>query len=165
MNSPFQTHFPKTLLAIDPGNDTGYSVWDSESGQLLDAGVTSIAGEVGRWTPDHLVIERPQIYLRSKADPDNIITLAINVGEWVQRYRGVPRTFVRPSEWKGNVDKAVMTRRIEADLTAHEQRICGRWRGPESVRHNMIDAVGLGKHLLKKWRLDRELAAGPKAAA
>lgn len=135
-------------VAIDPGLDTGWSIWSE--GLLAACGLgdprTSKAHRVAELSC--VWIESPVIYPHSKANPNDIIRLALNAGGWEGRYDvlGVPVSFVEPSKWKGQVPKDVHHARVWAALAPAEQAIVDaavRAR-PASKRHNILDAVGLG---------------------
>lgn len=102
----------------------------------------AVAVELSGWTIDHFVAEIPQVYRGFKADPDDLIQLAGVVGA-VAHVVGAPRvTCYRPRQWKKSVPKDVFCARIESRLSLEEVsriRAC-----PASLRHNVIDAVGLG---------------------
>ena len=152
------------LLALDPGNDTGWAAFQLE-GEVLEAcGVVSPNESIGRYEPEVVFIELPCVRMRSKVNPDNIISLATKVGRYQERFagrdgRGAQIVLVKPEQWKGTLDKDVMLRRIEGALSPEETAVVGRYAGRAAIRHNMIDAIGLGKWALKQRRLDAALAA------
>lgn len=152
------------LLAIDPGKDTGWSLF-SPKGALLDAGLGDPISRRGV----HVIIERPQVYRgrASKGDPNDLITLAIQVGRYTERFEahGCTVEHVLPHEWKGSVDPDVLCRRIVEALLPREREALFQVLAPlarkpveedltAGRRHNVIDAVGLGK-----WSLLRTRAA------
>ena len=163
------------VLSVDPGLvATGWAVFDDKS--LIGAGIitpeksregparsASIAQQL-HWTstvnvhrPDYLVIEIPQIYTRakSKGDPDDLLRLAILVGEIEAVFTGVQKIEVRPRGWKGTIKKA---RRIQ-EYIIHKRNAAflgpaGRYASsiqsvPKSLAHNVADAVGIGIWFLK----------------
>lgn len=136
------------LLAVDPGACAGYAYFTN--GTLFAAGLLPC-----ELLPHVLVIEIPQIYtLRtSKADPNDIITLAVSAGEVIGRVqaRGCQRVIrVRPHEWKGAIPKEVHHARLLKSLTPRERRIVEALKLPKSKVHNVWDAIGIGK-----WALER----------
>lgn len=148
------------ILAIDPGLDTGWALLEDRV--LKDAGLGDppLLTFVGR-----VVIERPQIYPRSKGDPNDLITLAIQVGRYKERYlaRGCSVEEILPHTWKGSLDGDVCCRRIFASLSPEERAVLDPKLAPlarkplsEDIvagkRHNVIDAVGLAKWSLKRAR-------------
>lgn len=139
------------LITIDPGTKSGISVW--QDGLLVYAGALDYYDSktlpLTSHTPlDVGLIEVPTIYREaSKADPKNIITLAIKVGVWAQVLRTEGRCYevrgVEPRTWKGQVPKKVHHERILAALSDHEQSICPR-------QPDALDAVGLGLWYLRQ---------------
>ncbi len=157
------------LLAIDPGADSGWSLF---------LGSTCVACGLGdpRTSPRHrlsditdVVIERPRIYPHDKPDPNDILTLAIRAGEWGGVYRSHANVrYVTPSEWKGSVPKAIHHARLVTKLSSDEtaliqtvfrsgyrslkvRKIMDRLEAPpvplpmpKGKQHNVLDAVGIG---------------------
>lgn len=141
------------ILTIDPGAVTGWALWSADA---LAACGLSTPPAAGRY--DHangiadVYIERPVIYPRSKARPNDIITLAVNAGEWGGRYHYATVHYVEPRTWKGTIDKAVHHPRIRAALTDREAAVLAAAEAgvAKSKRHNLLDAVGIGL-----WALGR----------
>ncbi len=104
--------------------------------------------------PDILVIEVPQIYSEHKltGDPNDLIDVALMAGA----VQGLFASFecplqvvcYRPGQWKGQVPKAIMGRRILARLSEAEKATIESC--PESMRHNAIDAAGIGLKYLHR---------------
>lgn len=135
-----------SLLAIDPGARTGWAFFQAwPQGWRLDGcGVVQPDVSLGISNPDIVVIENPQIYANGKADPDDILKLARLVGRYEERFRKASLIeLVRPREWKGSIDGDIMCARIEAAMTPEEKVVAAAYKG--GYRHNMIDAIGLGK--------------------
>lgn len=91
-----------------------------------------------------LVVEHQQVYQQKfwKGDPDDLLQLAGVNGAvcksiWADRY-----IHTLPRQWKGTVKKEVWTKRIESKLTPEE--IQNLVPCPASLRHNLLDGVGLG---------------------
>lgn len=153
-----------SLLAIDPGKDTGWARLDV-SGVLIDCGL----GDPPRSDGCRVIIERPQVYRgrSSKGDPNDLITLAIQVGRYTERMvaQGSSVEHVIPHDWKGTVDPDVLCRRVAATLSAPERDLLYRVLAPlarrpmtdehltSGRRHNVIDAVGIAK-----WSVGSRLA-------
>ncbi len=150
-------------LAIDPGKHTGWSVI-GDDGQLLACGLGEPPLDAG---VPRVWIERPQIYRgrAMKGDPNDLITLAIQVGRYAERFasRGCQVDTVLPHDWKGSIDPDVCCRRIHAALTECEKVVLERAilplaRTPVYAdltggrRHNVIDAVGIGKWAIRRGR-------------
>lgn len=142
-------------LAIDPGRDQGWALIDEATGTLADCG---LGQGPDRFEGCRVVIERPQIYRgrTSKADPNDLITLAIRVGRLTERYltRGCDVEHILPHDWKGTVDPDVLVRRIEASLAVSERAVLETKLAsvPKGKQHNVVDAIGLGKWSLKRAR-------------
>jgi len=148
------------LLAIDPGACTGFAAF--RDGDLYAAGTSSPDEADGVWPllacTDLVVIENPRIYPRQKADPNSILKLARCVGRYEERFGRSGRTrvqLIEPHDWKGSIPKAIMTNRIEAALTTAERALLPDL--PKTKRHNMLDAIGLGK-----WSLKQPFAQQPR---
>lgn len=134
-----------TWTSIDPGC-TGWARWEGlyvvACGVSEDVDAVQVVG--------NLVIEKPQIYRagKSKAKPNDLITLAIQVGRYVERCKGMRVTLVTPAEWKGQVSKEIIVPRILGTLNERERGIAtqaslGIAKGKI---HNMVEAIGIGLH-------------------
>jgi hypothetical protein len=135
------------LLAIDPGEFTGWAVYENRT--LVACGHGAPPASL---VPDEMIIERPHEH-RTKARVKDIITLAIRAGEWAGKYFGpMDRSHVRyvePNTWKGgSLDKGVCHSRMWPRLRPEEQRVVSLAGSgiAEGKRHNMLDAVGIGLH-------------------
>lgn len=141
------------LIAIDPGNTTGWATFDPTTGLLHYAGTTSVQSwlAVDERPYSTLVIEIPQVYRasQSKGDPNDLIKVAVQAGQWIERFSctGAAVRRVLPNEWKGQVPKTVHNKRVLACLTEDEKT-----RILPSLDHNMVDAIGLGLFHLKRLR-------------
>lgn len=135
----------KAFLAIDPGIDTGWALF-MPSKALVRCGL----GAPPTTPVLSVVIEKPQVYRarESKGDPNNLITLAIQVGRYVERFEvlGAKVTLHLPNEWKGQLPKGVMSGRTLKGLSLAEQAVVNHCLQPiaPSKRHNVMDAVALG---------------------
>ena|SRR5690348_7437593 len=136
------------FLAIDPGIKTGWCVLDA-------GGVVAACGkgeEFPTLSSRAAVIERPQVYRagKSKGDPNDLITLAIRVGRYVERLErcGVRTELVLPTTWKGQVPKRIHHDRVAALLTTAERdtifRVAKR-PGDSGYSEDVWDAVALAK--------------------
>ncbi len=133
------------ILAIDPGVTTGWALLDTDS-RLISCGLN----EPPPVLPSHsrVVVERPRIYPGGRTkNPNDVLSVAINAGEWVGRYqaRGFKTEYVEPQKWKGTTPKEISHQRIFAKLLPSEQLTvsdAGKGIAP-SKRHNMLDAIGI----------------------
>lgn len=163
------------LYSCDPGfaktNATGRA--EFVDGQLAACGaltpkaVDYIARieEIALWmccperllSVDILVIENPKIYPgpQQKGDPDDVVLLATLVGMIAGRVPHRELRLPRPQEWKGNVPKDIMLKRITEPrsasrpygLSPEELAIID---GAKGKRDAVLDAVGVGM-----WALGR----------
>lgn len=102
-----------------------------------------------------VVVEWPQVYQggKQKGDPADLLPLA-GIGAALGVLCPSIRT-VLPREWKGQVPKDVMGRRILSKLTPEETGIVDACAVIKSLKHNVVDAVGLG--LFDADRLDSKV--------
>lgn len=147
------------LLSIDPGvHHHGCALW--EDGELTAAWMTGrdnpLAKEVARYIPIEILtgiaIEFMQIYGSTGVKKGNDL-LAVNfsagraVGEIQIQGFIEELTLYKPRDWKGQVPKDVMVRRIIKTLTpAERSRV--ELPSAESKQHNVWDGTGIG---LKYW--------------
>ncbi len=125
-------------------------------GELEAYGITNDPNGVAVYG-DELVIEVPQIYPGGgKGDPNDLITLAIQVGRYTERYasRGRSVEHILPHTWKGTVDADILCRRVMASLPSAERALLEAKLEAfaECKRHNVIDAVGIAKWSLRRAR-------------
>lgn len=144
------------ILAIDPGSDMGWALFDE--GRLISCGVGTPDGaalHIGR-----VVLERPMIYPggRQRARPRDVITLALRAGEaaglYARRY-GVEPEYFEPDVWKGgSIAKEAHHPRVWKRLSQAEHEIVSKAATtvPEKKRHNMLDAIGIGLFALGRNR-------------
>jgi len=139
------------LLSIDPGNHTGWVDWDISK---ADKRFAIVAAGLGQPPPlsgvsDYeVIIERPEVYPRSKVPPNDIVKLAFTAGKLVGKYT-CPVIDVLPRTWKGQVDKEAHNRQVMTELLrrlpASHARLSAILAGiAPSYRNNVIDAAGLG---------------------
>lgn len=184
---------PVTLLAIDPGiRGCGVAFFrDSQlaacayvrnpvrTGSGADA-VVAVACEVAEWRrfasgskyADEIAIEIPQAYVvgKSKGSANDLIPLA-GVAYAAAALVGGHVTSYSPAQWKGQLDKEVVQRRIlgatcaevlasgartprpgTARLSEAEYGIADEAvRQAKSLAHNLVDAAGLGLFHLKRF--------------
>jgi hypothetical protein len=175
------------LLAVDPGiRGCGAALFEDR--ELVKAGyvkngvkegdnpkaILSMALELMNWIGDwwkapfyykpgeqELVIEWPQVYRagKLKGDPNDLLPLA-GIGCALGAYLELHGATVRylPREWKGQLPKDVVQRRVIERLSLEEVANI-ELAGARS--HNIYDAVGLGLFHLKRFdpRRGRDVAA------
>jgi hypothetical protein len=107
--------------------------------------------------PDYFISEVPQVYRAgaSKGDPDDLIQLAGVVGVFSALFSATTYTGVKPREWKGQVPKDVHHARLVKTLTPEEMAMVEA-SAPPSLRHNVLDAVGIGRYWFDSHRRGAE---------
>ena len=140
------------LIAIDPGACTGFATFTK--GILGQAGICDRNGsEYWKCVPHFarcnslvVVVEKPVDYPGSarKADPNDLITLALHVGALKYHYElhGAKVQLVTPYAWKGQTPKDIHNARTLAALTEYERSTIPTFG--KALEHNMLDAIGLG---------------------
>lgn len=138
------------LVSVDPGEHMGFAVF--RDGTLWQCGL----GGYGLPPGCEFVIEKPCVYPRSKADPNDLITLAVRVGEELGAAKrlGLRTRTVLPREWKRSVSKEIMLDRITAHLAADEREVFAEnVVGVARCRvNNVLDAIGIGLFHLGRMR-------------
>lgn len=169
------------LLAIDPGfsakNATGMALFHPTLRMLVAAGVArrradlddlaaqhAVAVEAVSWAKSHLphdgalthlVSEWPQVYPDERRKDPNTSLLPLcgivgHVSGMLNPY--LSRKVYTPREWKGTVDPDAFIERIYIRLDSRERAIVDSVM-PASLRHNAVEAVGIGLRFL--GRLER----------
>ena len=154
----------KHLISIDPGKKS--IAWAYlRNGILVDCGLLQHHNPVALGTkmeetidlkdikPDHVVIEKPQIYQQKHwvGDPNDLIDVAIAGGVAANAIDCPSTEFILPREWKGQTPKDISNKRTLKQLTDIERQIFDSIAIRGSLRHNVIDAIGIGV-----WRLKRK---------
>jgi hypothetical protein len=151
------------LLAIDPGKNTGWALF--EHGEFSECGVFDTSAEtlgkrcaivaafVRRWFPHMVAAEVPQVYIARKSvgDPNDLIPLACLAGAAASAAER--SALVLPRQWKGTVPKPPQAR--WESYVIHKRNLA-RLQGGEARRYaqgagkslDAIDAVGLGLWVL-----------------
>jgi hypothetical protein len=94
-----------------------------------------------------VIIERPRINVVTrggKADPDDLIKLAILVGALARTFTraGCTVVMIEPHTWKGQVPKDITKERVDWALCPEEkQRI--ELPSAAGLAHNVYDAIGI----------------------
>ena len=152
------------ILAIDPGLRACGVAW-FEKGILIKADLISVkkvesdakaflamANAVGTSSPPitSLAIEYPQQYARSPTPRESIQKLVGVIGALAVTFPDSKTEYYLPRQWKGQVPKPVMHRRILGRLTESEQALIPEMAA--SKLHNVLDAVGIGLHHVGRLR-------------
>lgn len=140
------------LLAIDPGADTGWALFDScRRLQACGLGDPVEAESVPAY-PEKVLIECPRLRPRGEKNPNAILLLARGAGEYAGAFRAAEVAYLTPNDWKGSVPKDISNARTWSKLDPQEQWIVdaafraapGRNGLAPSKRHNVLDAIGIG---------------------
>ena len=138
------------ILAIDPGVDSGWAILDTPTRALQGCGLGS-PNPTGR-SFDRIIIECPKLRPWGEKNPNAILTLARNAGQWGGRLEHLgPVEFILPNDWKGSVKKEISHSRLWAKLSSEEKDVVdaafkahpGRNGMAPSKRHNVLDAIGI----------------------
>lgn len=101
----------------------------------------------------HVAIERQRIYdggRKQKIDLNDLLDLSRVVGRLEERYRSWPAQLIYPQDWKGQVPKEIMTKRIQRALTPDEMAVIV---SAGSKDHNTFDAIGIGLFVLGRCKV------------
>lgn len=156
------------LVSIDPGvHHCGLALFDE--GRLVDARLIREHEDiepkmacgiehspVAIYFGGTLVVERPKVYIRGYANPQDLLDLDYTVGTIVGLLAGRFRKIVtvQPREWKGTVDADVMTDRIkERWMLPGEHAVVDLTGCKKNEAHNVFDSIGIGISLLNKLKL------------
>lgn len=144
------------LLAIDPGADSGWAVFFHS--MLIACGL----GNEPKPLPDRfdtIAVEHPVIYPHGRTkNPNDIVKLAVNAGEWAGRFRARVSEvrYIEPRTWKGTIDGDLCNARVLERLDDTERMIVDDatrdQRIPAKKSHNMLDAIGIGLFVSKRLR-------------
>jgi len=147
-----------SLLTIDPGlKVVGWAYWEARElvccglsrtkrTELNDQAQEHRFNLASFWPADRRVCE--QMVWRgknAKSGPADLLKINIIAGRLADEW-------VTPLQWKGMVAKEIDHPRILAKLGEHELKIVTETKVPASLRHNMIDAVGIGLYVLGRRR-------------
>jgi len=130
------------IIGIDPGLDTGWAI--IKDGCLIRAGLGDPRGADCACLCD-AYIECPRIYPTGTPNPNDLIKLAVLVGEYKHwfEYDGCKVRLIAPSDWKGQQPKAVTERRMRARFPDLDRWLVGIAPGK---KHNVIDAIGIAAY-------------------
>jgi len=154
------------LVSLDPGLRGCGVAWWNVYGELRHVAYVRNPEKTGdgprAWTgyervclwdkrTDYFISEVPQVYRAgaSKGDPDDLLQLAGVVGVFSILVSADVRIGVKPREWKGQVPKDVHHARLVKTLSAEDLEKINA-AAPPSLRHNVLDAVGIGKWWFQK---------------
>lgn len=128
------------LGTIDPGkHKCAWAYWVGR--KLVCAGYSE---RPPYYEADKLIVEVPRVYPRTTPEPNDLIDLAMAAGFFAGAWGSIETVHVHPRQWKGTVRKDIMLKRIEARLSAREKGILDAAVPQKSLRHNVVDAIGIG---------------------
>jgi len=153
------------LLALDPGKHcVGWALWGD--GKLVACGLVrtkeKVLGDIASdlyeklsdtlfEADDHeghaVIVEKPRLYPRNKyMQPNDLIDLAFVGGAIAMVMHGSVEV-VEPVGWKGQTPKDINHRRVieRLDRDGLLALQAGLRGVPESLKHNVLDAVGIGR--------------------
>lgn len=146
------------ILAIDPGLRACGAAW-FENDILVRAELVSVkkvesdakafvamAHAVGVTSAavTELAVEYPQQYARAPSPRDAVQKLVGVIGALSVTFAKSNTEYYFPRQWKGQVPKSVMHRRILGRLSDEEKAIIPGLAA--SKLHNVLDAIGIGLH-------------------
>ena len=158
------------LASFDPGkNCAGAGVY--VAGLLVMAtlirgdGPLDVAQKVAQWFSqirlvstlsaiqyDALVTEGQQVYPGPrKNDPNDLFPLTFCCGAVHALVEAREKHSILPGKWTRGTPKDIRLARAEAALSPSEQKVLGAVKCPKSLRHNVVDAIALGR-----WFLDNQ---------
>ena len=143
-----------SVLSVDPGvNHIGWA--RHEGGKLTHCDLSQTWVDLVYTSEDIIVIEKPQVYAPKhwKGDPNDLINVAIVAGEIGGYYGGHDYDvhYVLPATWKGQTPKEVTKNQIDKELDMDEMKVLKQalMKHPKGLRHNIYDAVGIGRWYAK----------------
>jgi hypothetical protein len=151
-----------TLMAIDPGKNTGFAVF--RNSVLFGCGLLKFSNTreytkflfrlMDEVRPDQAIIEIPRVYpfKHQKGDQNDLIGLAVQAGICIAAASPFCQVQeVHPQEWKGQRPKKVDNEHTLKMLYSPIETDIFFGSGiKKSERHNVLDAIGIGL-----WRLGR----------
>ena len=143
------------MMSIDPGTKViGWALW--QDSKLFRCGLARgkdwirTVSNVPKEELELVVIEDQQIYRSSSIDAHSLLKLARVVGGTVFHLQAGDVKLVKPREWKGQVPKKICNSRTLQKLQMSEKVAVELAQCPEGLKHNMIDAIGIGLFYLRR---------------
>ena len=115
----------------------------------VEAGVTQRRGTLGE-PLTVLAVERPRIYTRGEARPEDIVALSIIYGAFMG---GIDAEFYSGPgavTWKGSIDGVILNERVVKVISSAERMMLmtAHKDGFGALTDHVLDAVGLGLFVL-----------------
>jgi len=102
----------------------------------------AVAGALPK-RPGQVFVEVPQQYPSSPVPRKSLEQLTLVAGAITHALSASDVSRIYPRQWKGQVPKPVMLRRIQSHLTDPEKTLVEDLSLPTSTAHNVWDAVGI----------------------
>ena len=152
------------ILSIDPGlRHSGMAVHDdgtltfaalikspckTERGPVAWVAMAKAIADAFPLIPDVLVVETMKIYRHGPQDPDDMLELQGVTGATCGLIPAGRYVNYLAKTWTDGVPKDVRTRRIQATWAPEDEEAV-EWPA-ESLKHNVYDAIGLGRYAVRQ---------------
>lgn len=144
------------LVSYDPGKTPAWAEFHTRI--LMKCRLGMVPSYVDAYAYE-FVGEKPVVYPHSPIPPNDLIPVAINLGQAMAWAEWGTVTTYEPRQWKGQVPKPkryekwdtyIIHQRILKVLDKDELKVylLALATVPEKQRHNIVDAVGIGLHHL-----------------
>lgn len=140
------------LIAIDPGDQAGVALFEDSKLVRVEL-VRAAVDRAWKWdgpTGTKVVCEAPQVRHEDKMKMKHLLTLAVTTGYLIGAMQPVSIHRVVPREWKGQRPKTVDNQLTLRLLSDQERQVLDRSNVSRGMRHNLLDAIGLGLWELKR---------------
>ena len=143
------------MMSVDPGTKaTGWAVWEDRAmvlcGLARGRNWLQTVRAMPRIEVTDLWLEDQQIYRNSGVDAHSLLAVSRVVGAVAFHVPAKKVELVRPATWKGQVPKEICNRRTYSRLTPSEKILVELANCSESLKHNLLDAVGIGLWAIKR---------------
>jgi hypothetical protein len=141
----------RSLATCDPGRFAGLAAFGDG---VLRWCSLNVAPDSHTGPFDRLVIEIPNANekRKKKIDPQDLITLAISAGRWIERIPHSALTQEFPSEWKAGTPKEMHNGLVLQALDPFERAVFARCMQeqhvPKGKLNNVVDAIGIGLEII-----------------
>lgn len=135
-----------------PGKgETGPAEW----ARAVEAAEEASRDVLGTLRPEVVVVERMQVYTRSKGDPNDLLALAAVGGGLFRAFSDALPVGPLPAEWKGQTPRIIMGNRVEDEV--RRRGWWGRVRVPprKVSLNDVMHGVGLGFYFARTGGLPK----------
>jgi len=151
-------------VAVFEGGELA-TAWLSEGTDWMNTAWRIVQDLYGRYPYEilyesDLVVEVPQVYTQNKlkGDPNDLISVALVAGaiagQMSQDQDRIITTYL-PHQWKRQVPKDIMIKRIQGSLSG-EERDRVELPKQKKLQHNVWDAIGIGLYHERRERRGRK---------